>query len=98
MLEAIIFVVALNTLFVVVFIAYILNRPGLNFNSGAIPVKNEEFLRLLAKEEQPLVFYRSGGFSYFYYTSVKGNRICTRTKNEKLKLPEHCELLEMKAD
>lgn len=92
-----VFASSIFTFCFVLVLCNMLQRPGATPGVGAIPVKTEEFLRLLAKEEQGLVFCCATAYSHWYITCVKGNRICTKAK-QKLNLPEHCELVKMKTD
>ncbi len=81
----------------VLFIVYMLGRPGLTPACGAMMLIPEEFVRLIAKEGQSLVFVLATGFGGNYYlTTIKGNKICTKTKSGTLNLPENCELVKLK--
>ncbi len=43
-------------------------------------VSTEDFQRLLDKEESPIVFYTKVAFSgYYYFVTVKQDRICTKS-------------------
>ncbi len=78
----------------VLLIVYMLGRPGLTPACGAMMLSPEEFVRLIAKEEQSLVFVLATGFGgNCYLTTIKGNKICT--SGNRLDLPEHCELVKL---
>jgi hypothetical protein len=64
--------------------------------SGVIVrVEPSEFLRILARQQQPLVVHATGGFfstNYQYLSSYKGLAFFTKSP-EPLDLPSGCELI-----
>ena len=65
--------------------------------SGAIVrVEPEDFLRILGRQQEPLVVHATGGFfstSYLYLSSYKGLAFFTKSPDP-LSLPSGCEVVQ----